>query len=141
MPKKHLEITYTPTVLPSIEDVIRHISDGKSYRVIADIYNIPHTSLFNYVNLHEHSARVREAKRQVAYECIAKAEEVLLNAGPDMISIAKAKELSQFYRWKAKVFAPKDFGEKVDVTSGGEKLLPPVIVVESEQAKKDLERL
>jgi hypothetical protein len=44
-------------------------------------------------------------------------------------------------KWFASKLAPKKYGDKVDVTSGGEKIKAPVIVVQSEQAKKDLEDL
>lgn len=62
------------------------------------------------------AARVREAQAQSAAYWDHKAEQVLQEA-TDKDSLAKARELSQLYRWRAKIYKPAQYGDKVQVDS------------------------
>ena len=49
--------------------------------------------------------------------------QVLKNAPADKIEIMRAKELSQAYRWMARVRDVSKYGEKLDVTSDGQQIV------------------
>ena len=103
----------------NIEDVVEMIIDGKTYRQMAKMYNIPLTTLHDFTSKSEHSARVREALEYSASSYADKAEQVLLDAEGTLTEIQRARELAQHYRWKASKRSPKKYGDKVDVTSAG----------------------
>jgi len=98
-----------------IESVITALIEGLTYRKIARINGVSLSALYDFLMKPEHSARVREAKDIAATTAADMAEEVLLDAGDSAIEIQRAKELAQHYRWKAKVLAPKRYGDKLEV--------------------------
>ena len=64
--------------------------------------------------------RTREARRRTALLWEERAEAVLAQAG-DQFELQKARELAHHYRWRAKVIAPREYGDKVtqEVTGAG----------------------
>ncbi len=66
----------------------------------------------------ERSARVREARIVSARVWDEKAEAAIEGA-KDAISLGKARELAQHYRWRASKIAPKDYGDKVSHEHAG----------------------
>lgn len=66
----------------------------------------------------ERSARAREARVASAAHWDCQAERVLLLAD-EMVpgAITKARELASHYRWRASKYAPKDYGDKLDITA------------------------
>ena len=100
-----------------INDICDRIIDGKTYRQMAKHYDVSMFTLHKYLAEKEHSARAREAFILSADTYADKAEQVLLDAKKDSLDLMKARELSQFYKWKAAKRYPKGFGDKVDVTS------------------------
>jgi hypothetical protein len=58
------------------------------------------------------SARTRESRVKSAQMWDEKAETVLVDAA-DLFELAKARELAQHYRWRAKAVAPREYGDKV----------------------------
>jgi predicted transcriptional regulator len=109
----------------NIEEALDLILEGYTNVKIAKHFNIKSVSSVNkYLNNENHSARVREALRQSAHLIAEKAEEVLesIKADATQAEVSRARELAQYYKWLAKVRMPKTYGDKVDVTSGGEKI-------------------
>jgi hypothetical protein len=110
-----------------IDEIVEMLIAGDSYRAIAEKLDVPLSTLHKYTSTSEHSARAKEALLYSASSFDDKAEEVLLNAPGTLVEIQRAKELAQHYRWKAAKRAPKIYGEKIDVTSDGEKLKGSII--------------
>lgn len=105
-----------------IELLIDMIIDGKTYRQMADIFGVKLSTLSDFVAKPEHSARVKEALKTSSDTYADKAEQVLIDAKSNLIEVQRAKELSQYYKWKASKRNPRDYGDKMDVTTDGEKI-------------------
>ncbi len=129
------EPVHKPHVLDNrIDEIIDLILDGHTYRTIADHLRVPLTVLHRYISREEHSARAREAIEFSASTFADKAEQVIMDV-PDsgetaQMAFQKARELAHHYRWKAAKRSPGGYGDKVDVTSKGEKIvaMPPLQV-------------
>lgn len=105
-----------------IDEIVELLLQGLSYRQIAERLDVKLTTLHDYTHRGEHSARVREALEYSAQTFDDKAEEVLLSAEGTKEEIMRARELAQHYRWKASKRNPRRFGDKLDLTTGGEKI-------------------
>ena len=114
-----------------IEEAISLILDGYTDKDIAKHFGInSRSTVTKFLNKSNHSARVREARIDSADAIADKAEEVLRDLKPDSTpaEVSRARELAQHYRWLSKVRKPKVYGDKVDVTTDGEKInqiIPP----------------
>lgn len=106
----------------NVEEIISMLIDGKTYRKIADELNTPLSTLHDFTSKPEHSARVRQALEYSASTYADQAEEVLIKAEGNLVEIQRARELAQHYRWKASKRSPKKYGDKLDVTTDGEKI-------------------
>lgn len=102
------------------EDIIQRIIEGDTYRSIALHYKVALTTLFDFLHTPEHSARAREALNLSADTAADKAEDVLKEAKGTMPEIMRAKELSQYYKWKASKRRPATYGDKVDLNHSGD---------------------
>lgn len=115
---KYIELIY----MLNIDFIIEDILNGMTYRAMAQKYGVPLSTFNDFISNPEHSARAKNAQITSAQTFEDKAEEVLINAERDGVEIQRAKELSQLYKWKARVRNPKAYGDKIDVTSDGEKI-------------------
>lgn len=102
---------------PKMNDIIIMLIDGYGYREIAQMVKIPLSTLHDFLNKPEHSARAREALEYSASSYSELAEQVLKDVRPDdtQVSMSRARELAQHYRWKASKRAPKIYGDKIGV--------------------------
>lgn len=98
-----------------IEKVLDLIHEGLTYRQIASEFDVKLSTLADFVAKPEHSARVRGALQVSADTYADKAEQVLIDAKSDKNEIQRARELSQYYRWKASKRNPKQYGEKQEL--------------------------
>jgi len=105
-----------------IEKLIDYIGEGKTYREMAVLFDVKLATLSDFTSKPEHSARVKEALKLSAETYADKAEQVLIDAVGTKEELMRARELSQFYKWKASKRSPAVYGDKIDMTSGGEKL-------------------
>jgi hypothetical protein len=111
-----------------IDNICNDIIDGLTYRQMSVKYTVPLSTLFDFIHKDEHSARAKAAISTSASMYADKAEEVLIAAESDKNEIQRARELAQHYRWKASKRNPKAYGDKIDLTSAGEKLAAPIII-------------
>lgn len=128
---------------PEIEEICHMIIDGKTYRQIAEYYGINLLRLHAYLSEDKgRYTRAREALTISADTYADQAEQVLIDAAKDGIEMQRARELSSFYKWKAAKRRPKDYGDKVDVTTQGEKITaaPPDLTHLSFEQLKELQR-
>lgn len=93
--------------------------DGDTFDKIAAEFKVSKGALVNFVYQDDYSVRTREILKVSSEGYVDMAEQVLLDAPSDMVEIVRAKELSQFYRWKAAKRNPKDFGDNKNVTLEG----------------------
>lgn len=118
-------------ILPRIdfEMAIEGLTEGKTFKEIAAEQNIPTVTMFDFLYRDvECAARVRVALVKSAQMFADLAEEVIKNAPRDFIEIQRARELAQHYRWKASKRNPREFGDKIDITTQGEKLPATTII-------------
>lgn len=99
------------------------IINGKSFRAICKEFNISLTALSRWLSSTQHIARTRTATKISADYYADMSIQVLKNAPADKIEIMRAKELSQAYRWMARVRDVSKYGEKLDVTSDGQQVV------------------
>lgn len=114
----------------NIDLIIQKIAEGETYTTIAESIKVAKTTLFNFLDKPEYSARADEALQRSADSYADKAEDVLVNLKPtsNQIEFQQARELSQLYRWKSGKRNPKKYGDKIDVTSDGEKIKHEIII-------------
>jgi len=95
------------------------ILDGNMLADIARAFSVNRSTLHYWIANPDHperSARVKEARTVAAAAWDERAEALLVNA-KDHFELAKAKELSHHYRWRAKAIAPRDYGDRQVVDS------------------------
>lgn len=103
----------------NIEDIITEIVDGQNFRQMANKFNVPLSTLHDFINRAEHSARTRAALELSAAQYADKGEDVLLKCEGTKEEISRARELAQHYRWMAGKRNPKKYGDKIDMTTDG----------------------
>lgn len=108
----------------NIDEICQMIVDGKTYRQMAEHYKVSTITLHKYVSELNHSVRVREAIQISADSYADKAEQILLEIKKDAThaEIMAARELHQYYKWKAAKRNPRSYSDKLDLTTKGEKL-------------------
>ena len=112
-----------------IDECIDLIIEGKTFREIASHYKVSVSAIHKHFSKSEHSARVNEALSISASSYADKADEVLsaITKDSNPVEMSRARELAQHYRWKASKRNPRAFGDKVDITTQGEKIVTPPI--------------
>jgi len=103
----------------NINEIIEQIVDGQTFRQMAKTFNVPLSTLHDFISKTEHSARARAALELSAAQYADKGEEVLKKAKGNSVEISRARELAQHYRWMASKRNPHKFGDKIDMTTGG----------------------
>jgi len=123
---------------PDISEVIEDILNSMSYRAMAHKYGMSLTVFFDFIHQPEHSARIKEARQFSADTDSDKAEQVLIEAEGTLPEISRARELAQFYKWRASKKAPRNYGDKIEVeTNPAEAYQPPNITVNISQEAID----
>lgn len=97
-----------------IDLIVNDLIEGLTYRQIAKKYNKSLSTLHDFTSRAEHSARVKMALEISAQASVDSAEEILLSIKKtsNKIEMARARELSQFYKWKAAKRNPQKYGDK-----------------------------
>ncbi len=119
-----------------IDDIIECIIQGDTYAVMAKTFDVSLGLLHEFLTKGEHSARVLAAMRQSAKSYADKAEQVLKDAEATREEIMRARELAQHYRWAASKRNPKEYGDKLDLTSDGQKIGGDLSKLTNEQLKQ-----
>ena len=99
-----------------IDEIWDMLISGATFTKISSDFGVSIGALHNFVYQDEYSARTREIISESAEVYTDKAEDVLINAPSDLVEMMRAKELSQFYRWKASKRNPRAFGNNTDNT-------------------------
>lgn len=93
------------------ESLFKEIANNKSYRQLAEQYNIHLPYLHYFLNLEENQPAKEIALQIASYNYIEQAQEYLesINADDTNASVRKKSELSQFATYLAKVKNRKEF--------------------------------
>jgi len=104
-----------------IEAVCQGLIGGRSLTSLARENGVGVATLLDWIESSpERSALAREARTHAARIWDERAEECITMAA-DPFELAKARELAQHYRWRAKAVAPRDYGDRVtqEITGKG----------------------
>lgn len=96
------------------------IANGKSLTKIAEMLGCNIASVSNWLSADaQRSARARQTRAAAAWYWDEQAEQELRDAALTPEAVAKARELAQHFRWRAKVTDPANYGDKVDMNHRG----------------------
>lgn len=108
-----------------IEVLCDRVVDGETLTAICDDIGVNRGSLRRWVALDEkrmkamHEARVASAQ---AFDELAEKE---IRAAKSKMALSRARELAHHFRWRASKAAPKEYGDKVELS--GDKNAPLVL--------------
>lgn len=124
------------TLAANWPDILERLTQGEWPGQIAKAMKVRVADLLGWVG--EDSDRRSEYARACEVAAMANLEEAerLLRDAKNNVDITKARDMAYHLRWLASRRDPKNFGDKVDVTSGGKPLARPV-----EQIDKELQKL
>lgn len=113
-----------------VDAVCERLAEGMSLTAIATEIGVSKGSLLGWLAADtDRSARAREA-RALSARCWDEQAEAEIRGASDSLSLAKARELAQHYRWRATKIAPRDYGDKVQLADAdGDKLPAPTVTV------------
>jgi hypothetical protein len=112
-----------------LDEIIAMLVEGMSYReIVAKIGGDLH-SLHDFLSKPENRAKYRTAMEFSARTFDDKAEEVVKNARGTKEELMRAKELAHHYRWRSSKRNVKEYGDKVDLTTAGDKITPTTLTV------------
>lgn len=106
-----------------IDAICDLIEEDKSYKVIADELGVKKPTLLAWIQEDaDRSARAKTALENSARFNDDAALQAIqaLQPGATSAEIAKARELAQHYRWRARVRSPKVYGEKMTLSGDPE---------------------
>jgi hypothetical protein len=119
-----------------IDVICERMAGGESQRSIARSAGVSIASLCQwFAACSKRSARAREGRAQSAMHWDEEADTVLRNADVDTPgAVAIARERASHFRWRARVYNPRDYGERTIVAGDAEN---PVHVVSKFVADAD----
>jgi len=125
-----------------IEAICDRITAGESQQSIANGLAIAEASLRQWLAADpSRSARARAARSESARHWDDQAEKVLIGAdesSPGSISIAR--ELAHHYRWRAKCYAPKDYGDKTVIMGDETSPVTVKLMADADELLKKLQK-
>lgn len=105
-------------------------------------HGITHPTFLKWLSeFEELFLRYARARELCAYMVETDLEEINTKVEGDILSPDKARIIVDNKKWVSGKRNPKVYGNRQDITSGGEKIQPMQIVVASEEDKELLERL
>jgi len=109
------------------DDICERIAKGKSLINICGELNLSYSQVMvwlkKYPDFTDNYARAREAQADwYADEIIS----VIDNAKSDRNEIERAKVKIEALKWVASKLKPKKYGDKIDLTSGGDRIEIPI---------------
>lgn len=108
-----------------IDQICEALASCRTMTSIAEHIGVSKGSLIAWIAEDaDRSARTKDSRNLAAIFWEEQAEAVVKYAA-DEFELKKARELAQHYRWRASKIAPKDYGDKLEVSNVG---MPMVIV-------------
>lgn len=117
------------------KEICSRIAEGESVRQIAKDNKMPNASTIHawVLNNDEFSKQYAQAK-EIGAEIVADEIEELAETIED---VQRAKLIIDTKKWNLSKKLPKRFGDKLDMTSGGEKMQPLLVKIIGEDENKD----
>lgn len=112
------------------EAALARLEEGESVREIANALGVSKGTVFNALEGEPYRERHARAHARSAEYWAEVATEAVEAATPKTWSVQRLRFDNA--RWQAAMRNPRRWGDKVDVTTGGEKLSPGVVVVPAE---------
>ena len=100
------------------------IIEGKSYREIAQAFEVGLATLASWIEEDVERSRVCARAREISAQTFDEQALEVVRGATDMFALAKAKEEAIHLRWRAKAANPRRYGEKMAL--GGADDLPPI---------------
>jgi len=119
------------------EEVWEMLIEGKTYRYIADYFGVKLSTLSDFLNKPEHSARKKtslEISADTFYDLAERALMAIDDSAPNG-QMMRQKELAQFYLKKAGKRNPKTYGDKIQTEHSGEikTVAPPTFIIKVDE--------
>lgn len=105
-----------------LDEILEMFYDGMNFRSVAKSLDVSVVTLNKFLSREDNIEEYKIALQESSDSYSSKAEDVLLNAESDKVEISRARELAQHYRWMAAKRNPRRYGDKIDVTTGGDKI-------------------
>lgn len=106
-----------------LDAVCEDIANGKTLTWISEKVGVSIGSVAAWIERPENSARVKYTRMQMAKVWDEMALDQI-QAATDPFELNKAREAAHHYRWRASKIAPREYGDKLDITSDNEKISP-----------------
>jgi len=123
MKKSNKEVPAVVEPISIIDDICEMIIQGRTYRDIAEKYNWPLGTLFNFLYKPEHSLKTKQAREYSAHILVDAAEAVLAQAKDYPQYTVIAIQLAHHYRWKASMLNKRSYQKDTpkELEEGSEK--------------------
>ena len=95
-----------------INEICMRIVSGESQKSIAVDLGVNVATFCIWVGDDKHSAQIKRAIVLSARHWDERAEDVLTNMAESPMGIARARELASHYRWRAKSYNRRDYGDQ-----------------------------
>lgn len=118
--------------------ICNELSEGNSLRTVCKADDMPSaTTVFNWMRtqegfLEQYTRAKQESADAMAEDVLSISDEVY----EDKYAVAKARLQVETRKWLMAKMKPKKYGDKLDVTSDGEKLANPYAGLSVEELKK-----
>ena len=106
-----------------LDAICEDIANAETLTTIAKKVGVAIGSVAAWIERPENSARVKYTRMQMAKVWDEMALEQI-QAAKDPFELTKARDAAHHYRWRASKIAPREYGDKLDVTSNGETVSP-----------------
>lgn len=114
-------------------EICRRIADGESLKKITDEQGMPsRTSVHAWLIARPDFLDKYEASREMQADVYA--DEMDEIAHDTKLDVQRARLIIDTRKWTASKLKPKKYGEKIDMTSGGEKVTPILVKFVGEDA-------
>ena len=108
-------------------DLCNRLMQGNSLRATCEQMSLDITIVYDWLQIHPEFAKLYAQAREVQADFYAdNILETIDNASSDRNEIERAKIKAEALKWIASKLKPKRYGDKLDLTSDGEKLEQPI---------------
>ena len=118
-----------------LDRVCEDIANAETLTTNAKKVGVAIGSVAAWIERPENSARVKYTRMQMAKVWDEMALEQI-QAAKDPFELTKARDAAHHYRWRASKIAPREYGDKLDLTSDGKEISPFTALLAQVKAQK-----
>ncbi len=123
-----------------VQDVIDYINKGKSERASCKLVGINRATFRVAAMRHNADNQYAEALYLLAQQQVEKIELTIEDMRAKRIDSQMARVEIDARKWFASKFLPKQYGDKVDVTTNGKDMPTPIILVNNQEEPKEIDK-